>query len=60
MGAVHRPTQPYQNKVKSGGALRALLANAQLQAENKAFEVVSRPQGVLADINAVCLRAKDL
>ena len=37
-----------------------MLANAELQAENQTFEVVSRSQAVLAHLDPVCFRAKDL
>lgn len=38
MERIHRKTRGYKDKIKQRGIVHSLLANAELQAKNKAFE----------------------
>ena len=53
MERIHSETRSHQNKVQPGGPLHPVLADAQLQIEDKTSKEKPRPREVSADLHQV-------
>lgn len=60
MEKLHKQAKHDKTKVKQRSVVHPMLANAELQIEDKALKIISRSQSVSFDIYIICIRTKNL